>query len=193
MGEEVFIILLDGAWIYKKVSMGLQMGPKTLSHKPPRICNWASNTLMGVPNTWYTHDSSRSTIQFWLEVQNQIAKDNQLWSNYSSDPTHDSCLLRDSQDMIRSLASLWRRSAYEPPWPHLWQLGTSHGLKPSTPSLHNWAFVKKFDVVEIGEVIDVGEVFDVGEVVVHDHDMSSRFHSWAPSKAFVFEQIACPT
>ena len=47
--------------------------------------------------------------------------------------------------------------------------------------------------MEIGEVIDVGEVFDVGEVVVHDHDMSSRFHSWAPGKAFIFGQIACPT
>lgn len=44
--------------------------------------------------------------------------------------------------------------------------------------------------MEISEVIDVGEVFDVGEVVVDDHDMSLRFHSWAPGKAFVLDCLS---
>ena len=41
---------------------------------------------------------------------------------------------------------------------------------------YNWSFAKEIDVVELGEVVNVGEV------IVDDHDMSSSFHSWVPTK-----------
>ena len=62
----------------------------------------------------------------------------------------------------------------------------SFDLVPLVPCFRNLDFVEDIDVVEASEAVKVGEV------AVDKHDMSSSFHSQAPGKAFVFDQITCP-
>ena len=62
----------------------------------------------------------------------------------------------------------------------------SFDLVPLVPCFRNLDFTEDIDVVEAGEAVDVSEV------AVHDHNMSSSFHSWALGKAFGFGWIAYP-